>query len=55
MGMSTLFVMDYQSGKMFSKMVPEEMQSEEIEEMLATLQAADMEDRLAEAAATQHS
>ena len=35
MGMSTLFVMDYQSGKMFSKMVPEEMQSEEIEEMLA--------------------
>jgi peptide chain release factor 1 len=27
----------------------------EIEEMLATLQAADMEDRLAEAAATQHS
>jgi hypothetical protein len=35
MGMSTLFVMDYQSGKMFSKMVPEEMQSEEIEDMLA--------------------
>jgi len=35
MGMATLFVMDYQSGKMFSKMIPQEMQSEEIEEMLA--------------------
>jgi hypothetical protein len=34
-GMKTLFVMDYQSGKMFSKMVPANMQSEEIEEMLA--------------------
>jgi hypothetical protein len=34
-GMKTLFVMDYQSGKMFSKMVPANMQSEEIEDMLA--------------------
>jgi hypothetical protein len=34
-GMKTLFIMDYQSGKMFSKMVPDNMQSEEIEEMLA--------------------
>lgn len=34
-GMKTLFVMDYQSGKLFSKMVPADMQSEEIEEMLA--------------------
>jgi len=33
--MKTLFVMDYQSGKMFSKMVPADMQSEEIEDMLA--------------------
>jgi hypothetical protein len=32
--MKTLFVMDYQSGKMFSKMVDANMQSEEIEEML---------------------
>jgi hypothetical protein len=34
-GMKTLFVMDYQSGKIFSKMVPANMQSEEIEDMLA--------------------
>ena len=34
-GMKTLFVMDYQSGKIFSKMVDANMQSEEIEEMLA--------------------
>jgi hypothetical protein len=34
-GMKTLFVMDYQSGKMFSKMVDANMQSEEIEQMLA--------------------
>jgi hypothetical protein len=34
-GMKTLFVMDYSSGKIFSKMVPADMQSEEIEEMLA--------------------
>jgi hypothetical protein len=34
-GMKTLFVMDYQSGTVFSKMIPSNMQSEEIEEMLA--------------------
>jgi hypothetical protein len=33
--MKTLFVMDYSSGKVFSKMVPADMQSEEIESMLA--------------------
>jgi hypothetical protein len=34
-GMKTLFVMNYNSGKMLSKMIPANMQSEEIEEMLA--------------------
>ena len=34
-GMQTLFVMDYNSGKVFSKMVSGDMQSEEIEQMLA--------------------
>jgi len=33
--MKTLFVMNYNSGKMLSKMIPANMQSEEIEEMLA--------------------
>ena len=34
-GMKTLFVMNYNSGKMLSKMIPANMQSEEIEDMLA--------------------
>jgi hypothetical protein len=32
--MKTLFVMDYNSGKVFSKMIPGNMQSEDIEELL---------------------